>query len=310
LHYFWDSLEGGVFWSVDWRGNPSNTQKQIYAQAFAIYAFAEYFLLTNNASVLEKAAELFWLTEKYSHDRVKGGYFSAFARDWSSMDDIRLSEKDANESKIMNTHLHLLEAYTNLYRCTNSASVRSGLEYISDIMISRFYNKNNGHLHIYFDDDWQVKGNLISFGHDIEASWLLYEAAELLGESQIIKTTPVSVHLAEATFSQGLTANGLNYEIHENGSTDTDKHWWPQTEGVVGFWNAWQLTGRLVFANASASLWGFIKNHILDKNEGEWHWRVNEKGIPALEEDKAGPWKCPYHNGRMCMEMLKRLIGS
>ncbi len=310
LHHFWDNLEGGVYWAVDWQGNPVNTQKQIYAQAFAIYAFSEYFLLTNDLSVLDKAIESFWLIEKYSYDKIKGGYYSAFARDWTSMDDIRLSEKDANEAKIMNTHLHLLEAYSNLYRCLPSSSNRTGLENILDLMITRFYKKCDGHLHIYFDEDWNSKSNLISFGHDIEASWLLMEAADLLGNATRDWVKPAALHLAERVMEEGLdkkARNGLRYEILEYGQPVEERHWWPQCEAIIGFWNAWQISGKEEFAKASTDVWDFTKNNLLDKINGEWHWKVDVDGKPLPGEDKAGPWKGPYHNGRLCLEMISRL---
>ena len=176
--YFWDDLEGGVFWTVDYLGNPVDTQKQVYAQSFSIYALAEYFSLTQKRAVLEQAEEIFWLIEKYSFDRKKNGYLSAFARDWSPMDDIRVSEKDANEAKIMNTHLHLLEAYTNLFRVHPFAALREALGNIIGLILDRFYLPETGSLQIYFDENWAPKGQDISFGHNVEASWLLWEAAE------------------------------------------------------------------------------------------------------------------------------------
>ena len=176
--YFWDDLEGGVFWTVDYLGNPVDTQKQVYAQSFSIYALAEYFSLTQKRAVLEQAEEIFWLIEKYSFDRKKNGYLSAFARDWSHIDDIRLSEKDANEAKIMNTHLHLLEAYTNLFRVHPFAALREALDNVIGLILDRFYLPETGSLQIYFDENWAPKGQDISFGHNVEASWLLWEAAE------------------------------------------------------------------------------------------------------------------------------------
>lgn len=307
--HFWDDLEGGVFWSVDFYGNPAETQKQIYAQAFAIYALSEYYSLTKNRTVLDQATELFWLIEKYSLDRIKNGYLSAFARDWSAMDDIRLSEKDANEAKIMNTHLHVLEAYTTFYRAYPFAALASALENVLGLFLDRFYHPQNGSMHIYFDENWHLKGNDISFGHNIEASWLLWEAAEAIGNEELLKRVrSVSIHLAEAVFHSAIDNDGaIFYEAGPEGLKDTDKHWWPQAEAVVGFWNAWQMTGKQKFAKAALASWGFIKNYLLDQEHGEWHWRVDRSGIPILSEDKAGPWKAPYHNSRMCLELLKRL---
>ncbi len=307
--HFWDDLEGGVFWAVDYLGNPADTQKQVYAQAFAIYALSEYYALTQKRAALEQAEELFWLIEKYSLDRQKNGYLSAFARDWSPMDDIRLSEKDANEAKIMNTHLHILEAYTNFYRVHPFAALREALENITGLILDRFYLPETGSLQIYFDEDWTPKGHDISFGHNVEASWLLWEAAEALGSAEALyKVRPACLHLAEAVLLSAVDSDGaILYEACPLGLKDTDKHWWPQAEAVVGFWNAWQMTGEDRYAEAAVNCWSFIKTFLLDKEEGEWHWRTGRCGEPVLSEDKAGPWKAPYHNSRMCLEMGRRL---
>lgn len=309
LQYFWDEPEGGMLWSVDFQGNPLSTQKQIYAQAFAIYALSEYHLLTQNAVALDKANEIFWLIEKFSLDREKGGYLTAFDRDWSGSGDIRLSEKDASAAKIMNTHLHVLEAYTNFYRAQPTAAVKERLRYILKIYLDRFYRPADGSLYLYFDENWQPKNADTSFGHDIESSWLLWEAAEVLGDEDLLeRTRPVSIHLADAVLQHGLDSDGgIFNERHVCSHFDTDKHWWPQTEAVVGYWNAWELTGREIFAETAVHIWLFIKNFIRDSENGEWHWMVDRAGTPVLSEDKAGPWKAPYHNGRMCMEMVRRI---
>ncbi|MCB0587758.1 MAG: AGE family epimerase/isomerase [Phaeodactylibacter sp.] len=307
--HFWDDLEGGVFWSVDHQGNPADTQKQVYAQAFAIYAFSAYYALTQKREALEQAEEIFWLIEKYSFDRQQNGYLSAFARDWSPMDDIRLSEKDANEAKIMNTHLHILEAYTNLFRVNPFAALREPLENIIGLFLDRFYIPDSGSMHIYFDENWAPKGQDISFGHNVEASWLLWEAAEVLGNAKIQeRVRPICLHMAEAVLLSAVDSDGaILYEACPMGLKDTNKHWWPQAEAVVGFWNAWQLTGEEQYAEAAVNCWSFIKRYLLDPEEGEWHWRTDRCGKPVLSEDKAGPWKAPYHNSRMCLEMERRL---
>ncbi len=307
--FFWDEIEGGVFWSLDYKGNPSDTQKQIYAQAFAIYAFAEYYALTKNREALDRAIELFWLVEKYSRDRSKEGYLSAFTRDWSNKEDVRLSEKDINEVKIMNTHLHLLEAYTNFYRVRPFAALGDALKNCIQLFIDHFFIPENGSMHIYFDEAWNPKGNDISFGHNIEASWLLWEAVEVLGNTDLQKRVgQVCIRMAEAVLDSAVDADGgVFYEAEPSGIKDFDKHWWPQAEAVVGFWNAFEMTGELEFEEASRRCWTFIKGKLLDPENGEWHWRTDRKGVPYLSEDKAGPWKAPYHNGRMCLEMLHRV---
>lgn len=306
--YFWDNLYSGVFWSVDFLGNPKDTQKQIYAQAFTIYALSEYYLLTKDEGAIEKATELYWLTEKYSVDKQKAGYLNAFARDWGHMDDIRLSEKDANEAKIMNTHLHILEAYSNFFRVHPFTALSDSLRTIINLFVDHFYLPENGSLQIYFDEDWMPKGVDISFGHNIEASWLLWEAAELLNEESILeRIRPIVIQMAETVFQSAVDKDGgIFYEANLEGLKDSDKHWWPQAEAVVGFWNAFQLTGDEKFSRGALNCWSFIKNYLLDKINGEWYWRTDRNGVPVLTENKAGPWKAPYHNTRMCLEMIKR----
>ena len=308
-NHFWDSLEGGVFWTVDFQGNPIDTQKQIYAQAFAIYALSEYYLMTKNEVAIDQATEIFWLVEKYSRDKQLGGYHSAFARDWSTVENIRLSEKDANEAKIMNTHLHVLEAYTNFCKIKPFTALKDALENCLDLFLEKFYIPENGSMHIYFDEKWKSKSENISFGHNIEASWLLWEAAETLNNDYACNKTLAKVkHMAAAVLETGLDKDGsLFYEAKKEDIIDTDKHWWCQAEAVVGFWNAFELTHDSRFANAAMDCWKFIKSNLLDEIHGEWFWLVNQEGIPSLNEDKAGFWKAPYHNVRMCLEMMKRL---
>lgn len=307
--YFWDDFEGGVIWSVDYLGNPADTQKQIYAQAFAIYALSEYYKLTQKPEVLDKAMEIFWLIEKYSFDKQQNGYLNAFARDWSVMDDIRLSEKDANEAKIMNTHLHLLEAYTNFYRVQPFDVLKSALENCMELFLNRFFLLSNGSLQIYFDENWNPKGDGISFGHNIEASWLLWETAEVIGSEKFLPIAKtVCIQMARQVLNKGIDTDGsLFYEADSKGIKDTDRHWWVQAEAVVGLWNAWQLSGDVSFKNAAIKTWSFIKNTIIDSADGEWHWRTDRCGLPQRSENKAGPWKAPYHNSRMCIEMMNRL---
>lgn len=307
--HFIDIENGGLYWMVNFRGEPVYTKKQIYAQAFGIYAFAEYFRAMGDKTALNEAITLYKLIEQHSYDRAKGGYLEAFDRDWALLDDLRLSDKDANERKTMNTHLHVLEAYTNLYACWKNAQLAQQLEKLILIFLEKIANRNN-HLDLFFDDDWNVKSSVISFGHDIEASWLLQEAAEVLGNPALIsRSKDMALELVQAVNQEGLNPQGaLINEIHADGSKDTDLHWWPQAEALVGYINAWQITHDQHYLINAQSVWRFIKQYLID-SQGEWHWRVTEKNTVVRTEDKAGPWKCPYHNGRACMEVLKRLEG-
>ncbi len=309
VRHFLDEKEGGVFWMLDYRGNPVQPKKQVYAQAFAIYALSEFYLLTRQQAALDKAQEIFWLIEQYSRDKTKGGYFEAFARDWSPLEDLRLSEKDANEAKTMNTHLHLLEAYTNLLRASAGTEVREALKWLTFLFLGKFIDSQTAHLRLFFDENWVSKSDKISFGHDIEAAWLLTDATKILGdESLISKTRTAAVRIAGRTLAVGFDPadNGLWNEADPNGLTDRDKEWWPQIEAVVGFLNAWQISGESRFAEAALRSWHFIEKHLLDHKHGEWFWGLKSDGTPDRDREKAGPWKCPYHNGRGCLEIMRR----
>lgn len=306
--HFIDPDYGGVYWQLNYQGKPVNTKKQIYAQAFAIYAFSEYHMATGNGEALVKANELFELIEKYSFDPIHNGYLEAFDQQWKVMDDLRLSEKDANEKKTMNTHLHVLEAYTNLYRCTKEPVLEKQLRNLIQVFLDKIIDKKN-HFQLFFDEQWNVKSNIVSFGHDIEGSWLLQEAAEVLGDNDLIHVTRKrAVEMVEVTCQEGMdTDGGLMNERHGDGSLDRNKHWWPQAEALVGLVNAWQITGDHRYLEYTEQIWNFIDDHLIDREDGEWYWMVNATGEVIRSEDKAGPWKCPYHNGRAIMELLHRL---
>lgn len=311
LDHFWDDQEGGVYWMVDAEGAVVSDTKQIYAQAFLIYALSEYFELTRNEEVLATAREVFWLVEKYSRDKVLGGYRNVFSREWRLSEDQKLSAKDANQSKIMNTHLHLMEAYCNLHRVCGTASTGEALHRIVRLMIDRFCNRQPRHLHLFFDDFWNPTTAEVSYGHDIECSWLLVEAAGVIGNAGLMEeVNRVALDLAERTLVSGFDKNGGLFEHAASPGAIplAEKHWWPQAEAVVGFWNAYQLTGKDQYAQIAYHLWDFIKVFFRDQSRGEWHWMIDQSGQPILDrEDKAGPWKAPYHNSRMCLEMMQRM---
>lgn len=308
INQFIDKEHGGVFWMLDYRGNPVETKKQVYAQAFVLYAFSAYYKITKKKAALNAAIELFHLIEKHTFDNKENGYFEAYDRKWNLLDDLRLSEKDANEMKTMNTHLHILEAYTALYEIWKDKLLQKQLKNLIQLFINRFVS-DDFRFRLFFDEHWQSKSNEISFGHDIEGSWLMQEAAEVLGDEEIIvKTKELSISMANAVIDHGIDHDGgLMNEAGTKGISDTDKHWWPQAEAIVGFVNAWQNSSDPKYLLLANSVWEFTKNKIIDYENGEWWFRVNKVGEPYLHEDKVGPWKCPYHNGRACLEIFKRL---
>ena len=306
---FVDREYGGIYWELDHLGAVKTSRKQIYATAFTIFALAEYRMACGDDLALNTATGLFRDIEDHALDRERNGYTEALTREWEPVEDLRLSHKDQNESKTMNTHLHILEAYANLYRVWKDPGLKKALENVIGIFLDRFADQETHHLNLFFDDDWNLRSNLISFGHDIECAWLLQEAAEVSGHPGFIaRTRQLAVEMARENFTGLDSDGGLFYEqFPDQGRFDTDKHWWPQAEAMVGYYNAYQLSGEEVFALKSLNIWEFIKARIVDHRYGEWYWSVNREGIPQTVREKAGFWKCPYHNGRACMEMIRRI---
>ncbi|MDE1986728.1 MAG: AGE family epimerase/isomerase [Alphaproteobacteria bacterium] len=312
---FWDRKFGGLFWTVDHDGEFVSARKQIYAQAFGIYAFAEYFRATDNAASLDFAKRLFWLIEDHSYDADYKGYFEARDRDWHELEDQRLSEKDLNSPKSMNTHLHIMEGYTNLLRVWRDPSLMAKQSELLRVTMDRIIDSKTGHFKLFFDEDWTKLSGHISYGHDIEGSWLIVEAAEVLGDAALIaRAREMAVAMARAVYEQGLDGDGsLFYEADAAGKLiDAKKHWWAQAEGVIGFYNAFQLSGDPKFLTAARRLWDYIESKIVDRAHGEWQAKLSPEGRPlTTAEDPdaclAGPWKCPYHNARVCFEMMARL---
>lgn len=302
--YFIDRVYGGVFWELDYLGNPVNPKKQTYAQGFALYAFAEYYRATGTPMALAYAKEFFYQIEACK-DTILGGYWEAFTEDWQPIADMRLSDKDQNEAKTMNTHLHILEPYTNLLRIWDDVSLKKAQKELISLFIDRIYNAETGHLQLFFDADWHVQGDIQSFGHDIEAAWLLLEAAQVLGdamlEDQIRSVVP---SIANAAMEGLLSDGSMAYEKKDN-HWDRERHWWVQAEAVVGLSYVGRLLNNTSYQNKAAAVWNYIQHNLVDKHEGEWYWSRLENGDINRKEDKAGFWKCPYHNGRMCLEMLE-----
>ncbi len=306
--FFIDRQYGGVYWSLKPGGEALDTKKQLYGQAFCIYGLSAYYQLTGHEAALQTAIELYRCIEQYGFDNEKNGYIEAFARDWSAIGDLRLSAKDNNERKTMNTHLHVIEAYASLYSVWPDPSLKERITNLLGLFEQYFVDHFHYHLRLFFDDDWHSKSARRSFGHDIEAAWLLQQCAEIIEDKALTElfrklAIPITNAAAEGQDKDG----GLWYEFEpaEN-KLIREKHSWPQAEALVGFYNAWQLTGEKKYYQHCLDTWAFIRQYIRDHEKGEWFWGIYED-YSIMNEDKAGFWKCPYHNSRAMLELMKRI---
>ena len=307
--HFIDKKFGGVFWSVDYKGEILNGRKQMYGLSFCIYGLAEYYKAVNKIEILDLAVSIFRSIEEHAYDNERKGYYEAFAQNWLPERDVRLSEKDANQKKTMNTHLHIIEAYANLYEVWPDDFLKKQIENLLEVFSMYIINKKNNHSILFFDEEWNTKSETISYGHDIEAAWLLQQCAEKINNNKWIdamKKNAVDMAIAS---QEGLDNNGgLWYEFEPSSNRlIKEKHWWPQAEAMVGFLNAYQINNDEKFLHHSLQSWQFIKKYIKDNKNGEWFWGIHEDYSLMQNQDKAGFWKCPYHNTRACLEVIKRI---
>ncbi|MBR1934176.1 MAG: AGE family epimerase/isomerase [Prevotella sp.] len=306
LQHFIDKEQGGVFWSVDYQGRPLDRKKQSYAIGFTIYGMAELARATGDEEALQCAIGLFHDLENHAFDEVNVGYIEALTCDWQPIADMRLSDKDENGSRTMNSHLHILEPYTNLYRVWKDARLERQLRVLIDIFTQKLLNPKTHHLDLFFDDEWQGRRDIESYGHDIEAAWLLTEALEVLGDDQLTaQVMPVVNQIARAA-EEGLCPDGSMIHEKSVATVDDDRHWWVQCECVIGEMNQYQHFADEGALQRALACYQFIEDNLVDRQNGEWHWSVRPDGSINLDDDKAGFWKCPYHNSRMCLEMLER----
>ena len=337
INHFIDKEYGGVYWSVDFLGNPLDTKKQFYAIGFALYGLTEYVRATGDREALDYALQLYECIEEHALDRQYNGYIEACTREWDEITDMRLSDFDANFPKSQNTHLHIIEPYTNLLRCLKelhaaetcdyvpvlgsvlSVGISVPIETIHDIEASlrnliaiftdKILNPETHHLDLFFEMDWtRGAGHLESYGHDIECSWLMHEAALVLGDKEVLAKVEPIVRMVAKASEKGLRPDGSM--IHEANLTtnhvDDDLHWWVQAENVVGWFNLYQYFGDEEALEKAVRCWEYIKKELIDWDNGEWFWSRHPDGSLNTVDDKAGFWKCPYHNSRMCLEILER----
>jgi len=305
---FLDKSYGGLYWLVDHNSRALNTRKQFYNIAFGIYALSEHYLATCEQSSLDMAMSLFDVIERYGLDKTAGGYIEARTREWHDIDDYRLSSKEINCPKSMNTHLHVLEAYTNLVRAGGNEHARKALNDILRLTLDKIVNSNY-HFELFFDITWNSLSKEVSYGHDIEGSWLLYEAALAVGDEKLIgEVKQTSLAIAKGVFDAATDpSGGLFGGCDGAGNINAKKEWWPQAEAVIGFYHAYELSGEQKYLDAANGIWDYIQNHFIDSINGEWHNELGSGNTPDTNMPKAGFWKCPYHNARMCFELIRRM---
>jgi len=299
LDNFIDSEYGGSFYTVNADGSPLDSQKDIYQNAFAIYGLSEHYRATGNVESLNAAIDIYRKLIEHAYDPVNGGFIESFSREWQML--------EVESPKTMNTNLHVLEALTNLYRVWKDEDLKKHLQEEIDVVSHKVLNQETWHEQLFFTMDWQNQQDIDSYGHDIEFSWLLVEAAEELGDEEILKDTKrIAVNLATVQLEQGIDEKGAMMYEKTGDHLNTNLDWWPQAETVVGFLNAWEISGDRKFLDAAVRTWEWIKTYMIDYEYGEWYSTVKSDGVPMKNRTKADHWRCPYHNSRMGFEIMKR----
>ena len=297
---FIDPEYGGSFYVLDADGAPFSEQKDTYQNAFAIYGLSEHYHATQNKESLEYAIALYKKMIEYAYDSINGGFIESFTRNWKMM--------VVDFPKTMNTNLHVLEAFTNLYRVWKDDGLKYHLQEIINVMSHKVLNQETWHEQLFFTMDWQSQRKIDSYGHDIELSWLLVEAAEALGNEEILKDVQrIAVNLATKQLEEGFDKNGAMMYEKEGDHLNANLEWWTQAESVVGFLNAWQITGDRKFLDAAVRNWEWIKTYMIDREYGEWYRSVTSDCKPLKDGAKADHWRCPYHNSRMGFEVMTRV---
>ena len=310
IDHFIDPDYGGVYWSVDYKGQPLDTKKQSYAIGFTIYGMSELARATGDEEALSWAIRLFHDLESHALDTQQFGYIEALTRDWQPIADMRLSDKDENGSRTMNTHLHIIEPYTNLLRVWRDPQLEQQTRRLLHLFMDTISNPVTHHLDLFFNDQWQGKRNIQSFGHDIEASWLLHETAMVLGDEETINQVRQFIRPLAKAADEGLRPDGsMVYERWtDTGVTNENRDWWVQCECIIGHYDLYQYFGDEEALQIARRCWEYTRTHIIDQEKGEWHWGIRPDGSLNTKDDKAGFWKCPYHNARLCLELIERNI--
>lgn len=304
--YCYDEERGGVYWSVTYDGKPEDTTKHTYNQAFAIYALSSYYNVSGNKEALTLAQKLRDVVEEKCFDEV--GYKEALDINFNPAENDKLSENGVMADRTMNTLLHVFEAYTELYRVSKDEIAATKLRWMMDLVADKIYNPALHRQEVFFDNNYTSLIDLHSYGHDIETAWLVDRGASVLGdEAYISKMAPITADLEQNVYKLAYSENSFKNEC-ERGVDDERRIWWVQAEAVVGFYNGWQKdNSNTHYLEAAENIWKFIQDKVVDKRPGsEWFSEVDVNGKPYMHKPILEPWKCPYHNGRMCLEMIKR----
>lgn len=310
--YFIDKQYGGCYFMLDCKGNAIDDKKFVYGQAFAIYALSEYCRATGDTEARDKAVAIRDLLEQHAYTPDHPGYIEILARDWSYNPANQGSNinPEAEATKTMNTHLHLIEAYTGLLRVLRTPEQIAKVRQHLNIMLDKVYDSEIHHFKMFFRDDWSWTTPEISYGHDIEGTWLMTETAEVLGEKGMEeKSAPKCLAMAAACLEESILPDGsMIYEYNPvTRHINTNRSWWVQAETVVGFLNAWQMSGEQRFLDASLKAFEYIDLFVVDHEYGEWFTMLGNSGeVLSGYESKIDGWKCPYHNARMCFEIIER----
>lgn len=306
-----DKEYGGVYWSVNSKGEPLDTKKHVYAMAVTIFALSEYVRATQNNEALEYAKGVYYNIESMTADCTNSGYIEALSRHWHPVDDSRLSDKDELMERSLNTHLHLLEAYTNLYRVWPNTVLTQRIKNLLGVLIEKMINPDTSHIGMFFTNEWKEGKEIRSYGHSITTAWMLLDAARVLENHLLIRKVAEKAERMVEAADEGLQPNGgmIYMSICEGNHLRhvEDYHWWVQAESMLAHWYLYGYTGQQDYLSPVIKGLQFIKDHLLDHENGEWFWSWSEEKGYNRTDDKAGIWKDPCHNTRMCLQIIEDL---
>ena len=308
---FYDHDNDGVYFMIDYKGNPTVVRNQVIAVAFVTYAFSEYYIATEKKEALDYALKLFNSLELYALDKELNGYFDAFSNEWEKLEDMRMYPGDKNATKTMNANFHIMVAYANIYRAYKDDKVKKALKNLIEVLLDKIVDAQRGSCNLFFDSNWNIVPSDDNYGLDIEASWLIWDAAQVLNDQKLIEQIrPIVLKMVEHSLKYGYDMDGgmMNEGNDKDGVLNTYKSWWVQAESVIAFFNAYQMTNENKYLANALLTWDFIKKYVIDYEYGEWYGTVGKDDHkPNLEESKIGPWKCPYHNSRMGLQIAERI---